>query len=204
MKTRNKALVLSLSAVLLVGASVFGTMAYLTSQTDVVENTFTVGKVAITLDEAKVDLYGAEEDGEARVTENEYKLIPGHEYVKDPTVHVDEHSEESWLFVKVVNGISDIEAETNTIASQMKAKGWTPVDDEANVYAYKETVKANDDVVVFEKFAVKGDADQAQLEENADDKITIHAYAVQKDGFDTAAAAWAAAPTEWTTETATE
>ena len=204
MKTRNKALVLSLSAVLLVGASVFGTMAYLTSQTDVVENTFTVGKVAITLDEAKVDPYGVEEDDAARVTENGYKLIPGHEYVKDPTVHVAADSEESWLFVKVVNGIEDIEDETKTIASQMEAKGWTPVNGAANVYAYKDTVKAKANVVVFEKFAVKGDADQAQLEENADDTITIHAYAVQKERFDTAAAAWAAAPTAWTTETATE
>ena len=204
MKTRNKALVLSLSAVLLVGASVFGTMAYLTSQTEVVENTFTVGKVAITLDEAKVDLYGDKVDGADRVTANEYKLIPGHEYVKDPTVHVAADSEESWLFVKVANGISGIEDETNTIASQMEAKGWTLVDEEANVYAYKDTVKAKDDVEVFEEFAVKGDADQAQLEGYADDMITIYAYAVQKDGFDTAAAAWDAAPAEWTTETATE
>ena len=204
MKTRNKALVLSLSAVLLVGASVFGTMAYLTSQTEVVENTFTVGKVAITLDEAKVDLYGVKEETENRVTENEYKLIPGHEYEKDPTVHVDENSEESWLFVKVVNEISDIEAGDNTIASQMETKGWALVDSETNVYAYKQTVKANDNVVVFEKFVVSGDADENKLAENADDKITIHAYAVQKDGFNTAAEAWKAAPTEWTTETATK
>ena len=54
MKTRSKALVLTLCAVLLVVATVMGTMAYLTS-TDTVTNTFTVGKVAITLDEAKVN-----------------------------------------------------------------------------------------------------------------------------------------------------
>ena len=52
MKTKSKALLLTLCAVLLVAASVMGTMAYLTS-TDKVENTFTVGNVKITLDEAR-------------------------------------------------------------------------------------------------------------------------------------------------------
>ena len=53
MKTRRNALLLSFCAVLLVVASVFGTVAYMTSK-DQVKNTFTVGKVAINLDEAKV------------------------------------------------------------------------------------------------------------------------------------------------------
>lgn len=57
MKTKSKALLLTLCAVLLVAASVMGTMAYLTS-TDKVENTFTVGNVKITLDEAKVNTDG--------------------------------------------------------------------------------------------------------------------------------------------------
>ncbi len=57
MKKKTKALMLVLCAVLLVTASVLGTMAYLTS-TDQVVNTFTVGKVAITLDEAKVNADG--------------------------------------------------------------------------------------------------------------------------------------------------
>ena len=46
MKKTKKALLLSLCAVMLVTASVLGTMAYLTS-TDEVVNTFTVGNVAI-------------------------------------------------------------------------------------------------------------------------------------------------------------
>ena len=52
MKTRSKALLLTLCAVLLVTASVLGTMAFLTSNDEVV-NTFSVGSVAIKLDEAK-------------------------------------------------------------------------------------------------------------------------------------------------------
>lgn len=57
MKTKSKALLLTLCAVLLIAASVLGTMAYLTS-TDTVTNTFTVGKVEIKHDEAKVTTDG--------------------------------------------------------------------------------------------------------------------------------------------------
>lgn len=100
MKTKSKALLLTLCAVLLVAASVLGTMAYLTS-TDTVTNTFTVGKVEIKLDEAKVTADGIPEEGAARVTENSYKLMPGNTYTKDPTVTVKAGSEESYVRMKV-------------------------------------------------------------------------------------------------------
>ena len=100
MKTRSKALLLTLCAVLLVAASVLGTMAYLTS-TDSVENTFTVGSVAITLDEAEVDENGTPVEGAARVKSNEYKLMPGHTHTKDPTVTVEKGSESSYVRMKV-------------------------------------------------------------------------------------------------------
>ena len=100
MKTRSKALLLTLCAVLLVAASVLGTMAYLTS-TDEVNNTFTVGSVAITLDEAEVDENGTPVEPAARVKSNEYKLMPGHTYTKDPTVTVEKGSESSCVRMKV-------------------------------------------------------------------------------------------------------
>lgn len=104
-KTKTKALLMSLCAVLLVAASVLGTMAYLTDSKDV-KNTFTVGNVAIKLDEAKVDENGTQvvdKDGNpvARVTRNAYKLLPGHTYVKDPTVTVKTPSVESYVRMKV-------------------------------------------------------------------------------------------------------
>ena len=49
MKARSKALLLALCAVLLVAVSVLGTMAYLTSKTQVITNTFTVGDINIEL-----------------------------------------------------------------------------------------------------------------------------------------------------------
>ena len=108
MKTKSKALLLTLCAVLLVAASVMGTMAYLTS-TDKVENTFTVGKVAIKLDEAKANTDGSLVEGAARVKANEYKLLPGHTYTKDPTVTVKAVSESSYVRMKVTfNNAADI------------------------------------------------------------------------------------------------
>ena len=191
MKSKKKVFVTVLCAAALVVASVLGTMAYLTSQTETVTNTFTVGNVAITLDETDVTPMGVK-DTDARVQGNEYKLIPGHTYIKDPTVHVDENSETSWLFVKVDNGISDLEATGNTtIAEQMKAKGWTLVTGTTNVYAYAQKVTAGQDIGVFDSFKIAGDATVAG---NADKTITIEAYAIQADGFGTAAEAWAAAP----------
>lgn len=95
MKTKSKALLLTLCAVLLVAASVLGTMAYLTS-TAKVENTFTIGKVEIKLDETDVT-----NPTGSRVQANSYKLMPGTTYTKDPTVTVLKGSEESYVRMKV-------------------------------------------------------------------------------------------------------
>ncbi len=190
MKSKKKVFLTVLSAVVLVVGSVLGTMAYLTSKTDTVTNTFTAGNVNITLDEAKVDETGVPVEGAARVKANDYKLIPGHNYTKDPTVHVTTGSEESWLFVKVVDQIAGIE-DDDTVAAQMAAKGWTAVAGATNVYAYKTTVNAEEDIKVFDTFKVKSDAAVADY---AGKTITVEAYAVQADGFETAAEAWNAAP----------
>ncbi len=195
MKTARKVLTLALCAILLVSATVMGTMAYLTS-TDSVENTFTVGNVKITLDEADVKTDGTYESSkEVRVDTNEYHLVPGHSYIKDPTIDVDSNSEDCWLFVKVENGIAAIEDTANTIAAQMSAKGWTLVSGTTNVYAYKEIANAGDEVVVFESFKVSGTADVSGYTAA---KINVTAYAIQADGFDTAAAAWTAAGSSFT------
>ena len=200
MKKAKKALALVLCAVLLVAGSVMGTLAYLTS-TDEVVNTFTVGKVQIKLDEAEVNSAGiADSAASSRVQENEYHLLPGHRYTKDPTIHVVAGSEDCYLFVKVENGISSLEAATNansntkTIADQMSEKGWQAVNGVSNVYCYapnntKAAVSAGTDVHVFDYFIIDGakTGDQiasiaGKVENNAEIKVT--AYAIQKDGFE--------------------
>lgn len=191
MKKKTKALMLVLCAVLLVTASVLGTMAYLTS-TDQVVNTFTVGKVAITLDEAKVDPDGTAVTPAERVKQNAYHLLPGHTYTKDPTVHVQANSEDSFIFVKVENGIASYE-DSPTIAEQIAANGWQPLTGVANVY-YKEYTKSAEitDLPVFGHFTIADRANAADSWNNfsAETKVTVTAYAVQQDGFASAAAAW--------------
>ena len=196
MKTKSKALLLTLCAVLLVTASVLGTMAFLTSKDEVV-NTFTVGQVKITLDERDTDDSTPDAD---RDKANAYHLLPGNEYEKDPTVHVNAVSEDSWIFVKVENGIAAFEAATSTeengyksISDQITANGWEALDGVANVY-YKSYTKSatGSDLVVFSKFKIADTANDVQGWATPNATVNITAYAVQKDGFATAEAAWAA------------
>lgn len=196
MKKTKKALLLSLCAVMLVTASVLGTMAYLTS-TDEVVNTFTVGNVAITLDETDVDNSTPGENDRDKA--NEYKLMPGKEYVKDPIVHVDADSEDCYLFVKVANEIADIE-DTKTVLEQMGEHGWVAVDGAEGVYVYTQNdvlavVKGDTDVTVFDTFKVSGNVDNDTLASHTGKKIDVTAYAIQADGFDgkTASEIWTAA-----------
>lgn len=198
MKARNKILLLALCMAALIAVSVLGTMAYLTS-TDTVTNTFTVGQVKITLDEKDTDdsTLNAERD-----KANAYHLLPGHEYEKDPTVHVDAVSEDSWIFVKVENGIANYEADTSNeeggykkIADQITTNSWTALEGVNNVY-YKKYTKSTtgSDLVVFSKFKIADKANETEGWSNINQKtITVTAYAIQADGFADAAAAWAAA-----------
>lgn len=187
MKKKTVALILAL--VMVFGAAVGGTIAYLTS-TKSVTNTFTVGKVAITLDEAKVDEYGVvDATATERVDTNTYKLIPGHTYTKDPIVHFAAKSEASWLFVKVEDDLVDIEADTK-IAAQIADNGWTALEGVSGVYYKSVPANTGDAAVnypVFANFKLTNDANVAAYE-NA--KIVVTAYAIQKDGFATAALAW--------------
>ena len=190
---KSKVLLTLACAVLLVAASVMGTLAYLTSH-DEVTNTFSVGQVSIKLDEAKANPDGTLVEGATRVQENSYKLMPGHEYIKDPMIHVDPTSEDCYLFVTINNEIAAIEAEgITTVAEQMNAKGWAAVEGVANTYVYIGTaegaadplaVSAGNDITVFGKIVIAGSVDNETLAKYAEKTITVNAYAVQKDGFE--------------------
>lgn len=194
MKTKTKTLGLMLVAVLLVTATIFGTMAYLTDK-DEVTNTFTVGSVDISLDEAPVGADGKATTGN-RVQKNDYKLMPGHEYDKDPIVHFADKSEASWLFIEVTNEIVGIESTAEgykSIAAQIAENGWTALDGVTGVYYQK--VGANNsgsavDYKVFQGFTVDGSVNGTTLDNYNNKTVKVTAYAVQADGFDSATAAW--------------
>lgn len=208
MKTKSKALLLTLCAVLLVTASVLGTMAYLTS-TDEVTNTFTVGQVKIKLDEAKANPDGSLVANADRVKANEYKLLPGHTYNKDPMVTVLSGSESSYVKMTVTfskaneldaifaPGGADLTSIFNGYdAAKWIAKGNTK-DATANTrtyeFWYKETVGApTADVALdalFDSITVPGTITNEQLATIEGMTITVNAYAIQADGFANAEAA---------------
>lgn len=206
MKTKSKALLLSLCAVLLVTASVLGTMAYLTSRDQVV-NTFTVGSVAITLDETDVDnsTTGADRD-----QANSYKLMPGHTYTKDPMVTVLNGSEASYIKMTVtfskasaLDAIFDpTGAELTSIFNGYDSANWiykgntkdATADTRTYEFWYKETVGApNGDVALdalFDSITVPGTITNEQLATIENMTITVNAYAIQADGFANADEAW--------------
>lgn len=207
MKTKSKALLLTVCAVLLVTASVLGTMAYLTSQ-DKVLNTFTVGAVSIDLDEAKVDENGEAVQGAQRVKENTYKLIPGQTYHKDPTVTVKKGSETAYIKMTVtVSNAAELKAidydlmeNVDNYDSDVWILKGDSEDKRSNTrtyeFWYKEAVTAgNADVVLpalFQKLTVPGTVTSQKMESFKGMAISIQAHAIQASGFSNATEAWAA------------
>ena len=211
MKTKSKALLLALCAVLLVTVTVFGTMAYLTS-TDEVTNTFTVGKVAIKLDEAKANTDGTLVAGADRVKANSYKLLPGHTYNKYPMVTVLKGSESSYVKMTVtftkaaeLDAIFDPNgADMTSIFNGYDSTNWiakgntedTAKNTRTYEFWYKEAVGAPDaDVALdalFDSITVPGSITNKQLATIEGMTITVNAYAIQADSFANAEAAWAA------------
>lgn len=175
-----KALGLFGCAILLVAVSIAGTLAFMTDE-ETVTNTFTYGNVTITMDESDYDEYGQDLATNTLVKENVYKLVPNHKYLKNTTIHVADDSEDCYIFVKVDNGLGD----KATVAI---STGWTNISG-TDVYYYNTVATAGEDYTAIESFTVSDDADVSAL---GDKKIVVTGYAVQKDGFDSATAAWTA------------
>ena len=243
MKRTKKIVTLALAMVLLVCTTVMATVAYLQSTTEVVKNTFTVGKVAITLDEADVNEYGEKlyktekdkliasenelEEGDKiktdengvqvladRVQTNEYKLIPSHEYVKDPTVHVAAGSEESYIrMIVTISDLADVKAVLGVdFLPQYFVKGWEDEvwistesiiekeDTATYEFRYYKTVntlelqegKVLDLEPLFTDIVVPEGVDNENLAKLEELEINVIAYAIQADGFANADEAWAA------------
>lgn len=205
-----KALLVVACALLLVAASVFGTMAYLTS-TDTVTNTFTVGKVKITLDEAKVNADGTLVTPAERVKENSYKLLPGHTYTKDPVLTVKGGSEDAYVRLLVtINKASALKEvfganflPQNYVDNTWNAQTWpcvkTTVNSDDTVtyeFRYKEIVeaKAADQKLdaLFKSFTVPGTVNGDQLAKLGGLEIKVIGEAIQAEGFTNANDAWAA------------
>lgn len=173
MKKKTLALVLALT--LLVAGVVGGTLAWLTDQTAEVKNTFTVGDINIGLTETTAD----------------YKMVPGNTIAKDPTVTVKANSEACWLFVQVTESTDLKDFITYAIA-----EGWTALPGVDGVYYREVPASAADQtfsVLAGDAVTVKSDVTRTMLEAAKADAptLTFQAYAIQRDHFATADAAWA-------------
>ena len=202
MKKCLKVALVLMAAIALVVCSILGTLAYLRSN-DSVTNTFTVGKVGITLDEAPVNEYGEVVAGD-RVDGNTYKLIPGHTYVKDPTVTVTDGSEESYIrmIVKITDYADVKTVFGNDFLPQNFVQGWDPAvwvttnvigtenngDTAVYEFRYFETVDTLNNQpleldALFDSFEIPDGISNDNLAKLAEMKIIVEAHAIQADGF---------------------
>jgi hypothetical protein len=178
---KSKTILIAFAAFLLVFATVFTTVAYLTD-TDDVHNTLTVGKVKIKLEENASQ--GAE-----------LKILPGAAIAYNPTVTVEAGSANCYVFVKV----EPTEKLKTVFTDMINTNNWKALDGVANVYYYSTIVakSASDtplaSIVTNNQLTVSGNwnGDTIDL-----DQIKITAYAIQSEyikGADTAtpADAWA-------------
>ncbi|MGI6664172.1 MAG: SipW-dependent-type signal peptide-containing protein [Christensenellaceae bacterium] len=210
MKTKTKFLGLVMAAVLLVTATIFGTMAFLTDTEDV-SNTFTVGAVNIELDEA--DLLNPND----RTTEgNAYKLLPGQSYVKDPTVTVIAGSEEAYIrMLLTINKCAELDdffspdgANLLDFFGGYDNTKWEYIGNTKNEtdntrtyeFRYFETVDATevaDDIVLpalFTSITVPGTIteDELPIFDGLTMDIVANAIQAQAETYNTADGAWAA------------
>ena len=134
-----KVLSLVLAFVLVIGASVAGTLAWLTAQTPTVTNTFTSaelfsdnGSFTLWEHEAKDDdddgVYTLNSSNE--VTSNSYRILPGVNIPKNPTVDVVGLEEHAYLYIKVTSTLPE------GLTYSIDSSNWTALSGYDGVYVY--------------------------------------------------------------------
>lgn len=177
--TAMLALTLVLAAYWAVGV----TAAWLAAKSEPIASTFTFGDINITLTETDHQ-------------EGPTKIIPGVDIPKALKVTVQANSVDCWLFVKVEETGTFVDGKVTYAI----AEGWTkgngsPIPE--NVY-YRQVSAATADVefpvLKGEKITVSETLTKADIRNITDEPtLTFTAYAVQKEGINTAAEAWAVA-----------
>ena len=208
---KKKILALCLVVALMATAIAGATLAYFTDK-DVVNNTFTVGNIDITLDEAPVGEDGVADEG-TRVKANEYHLYPGMTYDKDPMVTVAAGSEECYVRMEMdINNqlLLDEYLSEYELADILTGYGvnWeyqkSELSEDGTVrtyhFWYKDPVKAAADKdlalePLFQQIKVPADLDNVEMQALNGLKIDVRAYAIQTEGFTDAADAWDNFPT---------
>ena len=178
---KKRVLTLVLACMLVAALSVGATLAYLSSTSSTVTNSFTVGtgyvdpdpdpdhpdtEQAILVDETDIT-----NPNGPRVLENEYQdLLPGDERIKDPQVYLTGGSVESYVFVKVTG----IEAAEN---ENIYVDGWNDAQ-WIKVYNLDGTEAAEDDTTgdgIYRYYSVVNYSDYTEEDEEYGKYIMVGA-----------------------------
>ena len=167
MNSRKVTLVL-LSIILILCATIGGTLAWLTATSGPVVNTFTTSDITVHLQET---------------TGTNYQMIPGHTIAKDPKAWVDTDSVPAYLFVKVEKSTN-----FNTYMEEPKIDtAWKKLDGVEGVYYCEVTNAAQmgesnaKPILVNNQLKVKESVTKEQMTEakGNEPKLTFTAYAHQ-------------------------
>lgn len=193
MKSKITIIIISILSIcsFIIGTSV----AWLSSKTDTVINTFTYGDINIKIEESDTG------DNDNNEFTNEYIMLPGNTITKDPKITVLKNSEDSYLFIEIKKSQNFDNFMTYELVSD-----WTLLANTNNVY-YKEVSKKDADqefyIIKDNKVTVKETVTKTMLNEldkNGQTNyptLSFTAYAVQRDSgidaIDTVEEAWAIA-----------
>lgn len=193
----KKILALVLAVMLLVAASVMGTVAWLMDTSEAVKNTFTAGNIEIELDET---------------VDSEFDILPGTEETKDPVVTVKANSEDCWVYIQVQEVRNDAAKEGDTVTHKyvtwnIDTNYWTELSSENGVttyYANNKYETIGEDVYYNVLAGQKVSYDEGLTKEMIDKlytdgsfdaskqpELNFKAFAVQAEAGDDAVAAWA-------------
>lgn len=211
--TKKRFVAILLCVTLVALAAIGATFAYLTD-TKTVNNTFTIGNVAIKLDETNVN----DPTGD-RVTSNAYSVYPGAVVTKDPIVHNTGKNAayiratvnvSNWMNLcaayypdfKYTFGQEGYKAALNLLVGEL-GEGWSVVGvtagdtftigqfDAKFILKYDGKLAAGaDTTAMFQTVTIPAGIDNANTESFSGVKVV--AQAIQADGFDTWEAAFAA------------
>lgn len=211
--TKKRFVAILLCVTLVALAAIGATFAYLTD-TKTVDNTFTMGNVAIKLDETNVN----DPTGD-RVTSNAYSVYPGAVVKKDPIVH---NTGKNAAYIRATVNVSNwmnlvgayypdfketfpndgYKAALNLLVGEL-GKGWSVVGVEAGdtftigqfdakfILKYEGTLAAGaDTTAMFQTVTIPAGIDNANTDSFKEVKVV--AQAIQADGFETWEDAFAA------------
>jgi len=200
MKKRN-VLTLVLALVLVAALAVGGTLAYFTSE-DETENTFTMGKVEIDLDESK-EQNAQGEDIWVQTGLDYQNVLPGAETTKKARITVKEGSANSYIMVTVKltdypvydqatgEGFTDtdIEAIYKAIETAIGTTNWSVTKANGKLQCVyiggtnnDGVVKAKESVTLFEKITIPKTLGNNVASKQF--KIDLKAYGMQSDNND--------------------